>query len=155
MTSPVKFVKPAELFKMRRIRRHDFKFDITSQSPLKCLKDPSPKKNIPIVLKNPFRGVKRPLSFNSSNSPIKRPSSNSSSPKKRPKMNLEIDEDANMEAPYSNSNGLSNCDSDYGDDDEDEENDEDASQFLESIGVSVSQQDFPSLEKFKPKPGSK
>jgi hypothetical protein len=161
MTSPVKFVKPAELFRMRRVRKHDYKFDITSQSPLKCLKDPSPIKKIPIVLKNPFRGrsVKRPLSFDSSNSPIKRPSSNNSSPKnsspkKRPRINLEIDEDANMEAPYSNSNGLSTCDSDY-DDDEDEENDEDASQFLESIGVSVSQQDFPSLEKFKLKSVSK
>jgi hypothetical protein len=157
MTSPVKFVKPADLFKMRRVKKHDFKFDITSQSPLKCLKDPSPVKNIPIILKNPFRGrtVKRPLSFDSSNSPIKRPSSNSSSPKKRPRMNLEIDEDANMEAPYSNSNGLSNCDSDFDEDDEDEENDEDVSQFLESIGVTVSQQDFPSLDKFKPKSVSK
>lgn len=161
MTSPVKFVKPADLFKMRRAKKQEFKFDITSQSPLKCVvKEPSPIKNIPNILKNPFknRSVRRPLSFDSSNSPKKRPRSNSSSPKKRTKLIIQVDdEDANLEAPHFNSNGLSNCDSDYDDDEdheaeEDEENDEDASQFLESLGVTVSQQDFPSLEKFKSTP---
>lgn len=123
MASPEKFVKPADLFKMRRGGK--CKFEITSQSPMKCLNnltDPSPTKNLPTLLKNPFQNkpVKRRLNLGGDNSPSKSPikrlysNSNHSSPRKSPtkrSMKLEMDEDANMEAPRfrrdCNSNNLS------------------------------------------------
>lgn len=107
------FVKPADLFRMRRSNK--CKLTPTLQpSPMKCLNnfaDPSPTKNLPTLLKNPFKNqpVKRRLNLgrSPSNSPVKRSNinscSNHSSPKKTPtKRNrmLEMDEDANMEAPH-------------------------------------------------------
>lgn len=143
--SPAKFVKPADLFKMRRRTStngasansdHDAKrrcsplvaqmrssplgfgsssmvnqyvpssskitnsaFHIEPQSPLKCLNnmtDPSPTKNLPIILKNPFnRPVKRRLNLGSS---PRKGDPKLRSPTKRTKM-LELDEDANLEPP--------------------------------------------------------
>lgn len=70
-------------------------FHIEPQSPLKCLNnisDPSPTKNLPVLLKNPFnQPVKRKLNLGTS--PRKQ-----KSPNKRTRM-LELDEDANLEPP--------------------------------------------------------
>ena len=93
--SPEKFVKPADLFKMRR------KSKIEPQSPMKCLNnltDPSPTKKLPTLLRNPFNQlVKRKLQMG--NSPMKRAAASPrKSPVKRTRM-LQLDEDANLEAP--------------------------------------------------------
>lgn len=80
-SSPREFAKPSDLFKMRR------RISIEPQSPLKCLNSPlrpSPIKNLPVILKNPFNQVKRKLSLGS--------------PNKKTRM-LELDEDANLDPP--------------------------------------------------------
>lgn len=112
--APEEFVKPADLFKMRRVSKCKPSPAVQQPSPMKCLNnfaEPSPTKNLPILLKNPFKNqpVKRRLNLgrSPSNSPIKRMNgscSNHSSPRKSPTKTkrhrmLEMDEDANMEAP--------------------------------------------------------
>lgn len=96
--SPAKFVKPADLFKMRR-RTSSPNFYIESQSPLKCLNnlsEPSPTKDLPTILKNPFnQPVKRRLNLGCS---PKKTGPKMRSPNKRTKM-FELDEDANLEPP--------------------------------------------------------
>lgn len=131
MSTPTKFVKPADLFKMRRRTSTNVFSSLSNsspnratststiaipkspirtpnkhittmpsprprtsnhynESPLKLLNnvtDPSPQKNIPVILKNPFRGpVKRRLNL----SPVKKSS----------RMQFQPDnEDANLEPP--------------------------------------------------------
>lgn len=110
--TPTKFIKPAELFMLRKVNRQSLCFDessnqgqtvssssshsssffnIDSQSPLKCLhnlSDPSPTKKLPVLLRNPF------------NKPVKRQLKLTNSPSKRSRM-LAVDEDANLEPPKS------------------------------------------------------
>lgn len=107
MMSPEKFVKPADLFKMRR------KSKIEEQSPMKCLNnltDPSPTKKLPTLLRNPFnQPVKRKLQLggsgcssspNKNNINIKKRlhASPRKSPIKKIRM-FQMDEDANLEPP--------------------------------------------------------
>lgn len=85
--SPSKFVKPADLFRMRHSTSSCPAFE--AQSPLKCLNnlaEPSPIKKLPTLLRNPFN-----------NHPAKR-RLNLGSPMKKTKL-LGLDEDANLEAP--------------------------------------------------------
>lgn len=89
-------VKPADLFRMRQTASPFFHLD--TQSPLKCLNnvtDPSPTKNLPTLLRNPFqKPVKRKLKLGSS--PIKGITPSPTS--KRTRM-LGFGEDANLEPP--------------------------------------------------------
>lgn len=107
MMSPEKFVKPADLLRLRR--KSAPKID---QSPMKCLNnltDPSPTKKLPTLLRNPFNkgSVKRKLQLGGcENSPVKRNFKiNTVSPCKSPtKKNARtssfgIDEDANLDFP--------------------------------------------------------
>lgn len=109
--TPTKFIKPAELFKLRKVNRqsacftedayiqgqtssssHSSSFfSLDSQSPLKCLHnftEPSPTKKLPVLLRNPL------------NRPVKRQLNLAGSPNKRSRM-LAVDEDANLEPPKS------------------------------------------------------
>ena len=110
--SPEKFVKPADLLRLRR--KSTLKIE---QSPMKCLNnftDPSPTKKLPTLLRNPFtsQGVKRKLQLGApggcENSPVK--SSNvkgfrvTTSPRKSPskknaRLSFGMDEDANLDFP--------------------------------------------------------
>lgn len=109
-SSPVRFVKPADLFMIRRkslVPTSSSPYPmIEPQSPLKCLNkitEPSPTKGLPTLLKNPFnKPVKRrlQLGFSPSKNQLHSttPSKNLSPANKRNRM-LDVDEDANLEAP--------------------------------------------------------